>query len=241
MGCDIHPVIQARESFEHPWEFVEYCPAEYIETRNYDVLSCNPIWLGLKERNYQYFSVLAGVRNSGDITPIDQPRGFPKGFNPSRIPSIYGAYGATYDYDDNTSYDLGDHSFSWVSLRELIDYPYWNQTLRSETVRMLLPSYMRYQKALKRNPTKTLIYNYTNLPTLSPPYNDYVYISEDEAKNPSIATQMQSVFMKNVGVEVIVEYKLRDICSELYEHSIPWLLTLAPSPDDVRLVFGFDS
>lgn len=58
-------------------------------------------------RNYAVFSVLADVRNGYDITPISPPRGVP----------------ADFDGDEG---ELGDHSFSWVTLTEVLEWPHWD-------------------------------------------------------------------------------------------------------------------
>lgn len=63
----------------------------------------------LDARDYNFFAILANVRNGtwGDeLPPISGPRGLP----------------ADFQYDDPDSEWLGDHSFSWVTLRELLDY-----------------------------------------------------------------------------------------------------------------------
>lgn len=59
-----------------------------------------------EDRDYRTFALLAGVRNyttDPEITPISKPRGLPQdcGLNP----------------DDD---DLGDHSYSWLTLAELL-------------------------------------------------------------------------------------------------------------------------
>ena len=59
-------------------------------------------------RNYLVFAMLAGVRNSYDIKPISSPRGVPQDFI-------------------GDAFNLGDHSFSWVTLTEVIEWPYWEQ------------------------------------------------------------------------------------------------------------------
>lgn len=54
MGCDIHAHIEVK--VEGRWEHY----------------SCPPI-----QRNYRLFARICGVRNSGNITPISDPRGLP--------------------------------------------------------------------------------------------------------------------------------------------------------------------
>lgn len=58
-------------------------------------------------RGYNVFAFLAGVRNYSGVTPIASPRGLPDD---------------AVMADDGD--DLGDHSFSWLSLDELLAFDY---------------------------------------------------------------------------------------------------------------------
>ena len=55
-------------------------------------------------RNYELFTLLANVRSTGDIDPIYFPKGLPKDLD---LP------------EDITEDNLGEHSFSWLSLSEI--------------------------------------------------------------------------------------------------------------------------
>lgn len=146
MGCDIHSVVLRRAA--NTWEPVEP-PADLLErgTAPWD------------ERNYTLFGVLADVRDH-DVEPISWARGLPDDI-PNLLGSTYGEHRVAGQW-------MGDHSHSWVSARELRDYP-WD--------------------------------------AVHPTY-------------PALGT-------------------LREILTP--DRWIGWLLTLASDPDDVRLVFGFDS
>lgn len=60
-------------------------------------------------RGYNVFAFLAGVRNYSAITPIAEPRGLPA--DAVEAEDYGGAHG-------------GDHSYSWLSLDELMAYNY---------------------------------------------------------------------------------------------------------------------
>lgn len=57
-------------------------------------------------RSYGMFAFLAGVRNYSAITPISEPRGIPD------------------DADIEMQRDVGDHSYSWLSVDELLSFDY---------------------------------------------------------------------------------------------------------------------
>lgn len=62
-------------------------------------------------RNYAVFAMLAGVRNRYDLEPISAPRGLPA------------------DLRGEEDWEFGDHSHSWVTLREVLDWPGWAKPL----------------------------------------------------------------------------------------------------------------
>lgn len=97
MGCDIHGYCEVYK--DGKWEMVSGFPDTY-----------NPEKLGNEPyggRNYRLFSLLADVRNYGDIIPISQPRGVPKD--------------ASDDYKAIVKQWSGDgHSHSYLILDELL-------------------------------------------------------------------------------------------------------------------------
>lgn len=106
MGCDIHVVAEVRKN--GVWEL---SPVKIPDGRNY----CT-------------FGILANVRNghgfagfdTGDALPyISLPRGLPEDMSRELSEKLAHAY----DNEDDFFW-LGDHSFSWVTLREMLEYPY---------------------------------------------------------------------------------------------------------------------
>lgn len=95
MGCDIH--LNYQRKTEMGWEDVSF-PA--VEIDNYDT------WWPLGYRSYGLFGFLVGVRNYSHVPPLSNLRGLPDDFA----------------HDDET--DIGDHSFSWLSLEELTFFDY---------------------------------------------------------------------------------------------------------------------
>lgn len=116
MGCDIHIQIERRVKGTWqrvPWvdDFRRQYPQFYP-----DVYAESPLVMPdqFERRNYNLFGVLANVRNGtwGDpLPPIAAPRGAP---SDSSI------------HDDDL---LGEHSLSYVTLAELITYP-WDETVQ---------------------------------------------------------------------------------------------------------------
>lgn len=94
MGCDIHAIAQIKR--KDNWETIGQLDID---------------------RDYELFNILAGVRGDG-ADSISEPRGLPEDFR-----NI--GYHIEWNYDINTStlldgqWDLGDHSYSYITLKEL--------------------------------------------------------------------------------------------------------------------------
>jgi len=92
MGCDIHAMVERKGSPESTHWWVNRGDPE----------------IG---RNYQLFSILAGVR--GSYRPISEPRGLPEDKR-EECSDAFKAWLAEWGGDA--------HDASWVTLRELKDY-----------------------------------------------------------------------------------------------------------------------
>jgi len=112
MGCDIHLYTEIKHTVNNKEIWVnsdnwKYNP-QYIKD-NVDgeyMLEVEPIYT---HRNYELFSVLADVRNGGDMKYIVQPRGIPE--DVSEITKV-----------ESDKMDSDGHSHSWLTLQELINY-----------------------------------------------------------------------------------------------------------------------
>jgi hypothetical protein len=71
------------------------------------------------DRDYNVFSILADVRNGGAFVPIADPRGLPEDMSPQ-------LEGASVDQEEDGP-DLGEHSQTWLTLDEVLGYD-WDQT-----------------------------------------------------------------------------------------------------------------
>lgn len=96
MGCDIHAVVEARvcpfDSDYYTWKVLE------------DIVYIN--------RNYSLFTFLAGVRDTGEIDPISEPKGIPLNkYGEDDISPMFKAYIKSWGVDG--------HSHSWLSLKEM--------------------------------------------------------------------------------------------------------------------------
>lgn len=112
MGADIHGVVQERWRGNDGDRQNSWCSVMEVEG----------------ERNYALFSALAGVRNYNSVTPISKPRGLPDDFD------VIDGDVVKLTYSD-TEVWLGDHSHTWLTLEELLDWDGWDQDLGDGTLK----------------------------------------------------------------------------------------------------------
>jgi hypothetical protein len=139
MGTDIHLMLEVRrggkwetvndalipnhwyrEDGQHEWEKDKMIPVSEGGPRNYDAFAI----LG-DVRNGTGF---AGIKAGDGFTPLSSRRGIPE--DTEKI--VVYASDSEEDEDCEITAYLGEHSFSWLTLRELVaDDAYWNQSTLS--------------------------------------------------------------------------------------------------------------
>lgn len=204
MGCDIHPIVQVLKNNE--WTSIESPRPSGHK---------NPIWAGLCGRNYDLFAVLADVRNgfgfagvlTGErITPISEPRGLPDDFNAEEQSSSVAKY-------PDCDFWIGDHSFSWLLLKELNTYNWKMDHIKTGVITR--KQYEAWDKISPPESWSGHVWGRDVVCTITPT-EDYTHI--------------QVTWHQTIG----------ERCKEFVEHTLPWLNSLGKD-DEVRLVFGFDS
>ena len=116
MGTDIHIQIEIKR--EGKWEWVNKNLPDYINKHSYIPIS--------RDRNYHLFAILANVRNGSGFAGCDTGDGFNFISEPKGLPLDMDAK-LLIEQEENGI--LGDHSFSYVTLKELIDFD-WKQTTK---------------------------------------------------------------------------------------------------------------
>lgn len=217
MGCDIHVTVEKR--VDSKWTKVDpgmkpcwWCARS--DTQG-DCHWCQGTGETEKDwydgRNYPLFGILAGVREC-DIVPISEPKGLPADLAPASRPPLDGA----------------DHSFSWLTLREILDYD-WEQVYTYDKF-VDLPNY--------------IIWKHEGMPKswcggVSGGRVKIVGHSEMEeaAKDPrNFEDYTETMFY----TEVHWTESYRKVAKYFFEDLVSKLVTLG-DPGDVRIVFGFDN
>lgn len=120
MGCDIHTFVEKRNEDTKQWELVK---DDVFSLDNYDKeyykKDKSSVIFGW--RNYRMFSILNDVRNSCGIIPMyDTDRGFPDDISKE----------VEMEYDS-----CYDHSESYLTSKELIDFDYDKKATENESYR----------------------------------------------------------------------------------------------------------
>lgn len=246
MGTDIHCCIERRNA-TGAWEVVELPPELrspwYVEQSG---KSPDDGWYATHMRyqpydgrNYDLFAVLADVRNGSGfagcvtgerITPISEPRGFPEDLSPT-------VRAWAEDRDDLSDEErdamlwMGDHSFSWVTLAELLAYP-WD----SPHVKVGVIPLDKFAKRVAASDD-------------SQPSDWCGWISGQKIvvfQDAEARAQLASGgIVAPEGAEVHVQTSwtqpLATHSGDFVTRVVAGMKTLHPDPNCVRLVFGFDS
>lgn len=226
MGCDIHIYVEQRVN--GVWEQV----SDDIDNG----------------RNYDLFSILADVRNgrgfagvdTGDgYVPISEPKGMPEDVSKGLIENV------CWDYD---------HSHSYLSLRELIEYD-WTQ-VTTKRFQISAAGYYRWYTdyfgrrkgnmpnsfsgaVLGRNVTHI---SEGDMERLMPKLKE-LWPNPNYDPKPENAEELDSI-LKHKVVMAKFEQAYFKRCSGWWSESMPLLCSYVPeggSIDDVRIVFWFDN
>lgn len=244
MGCDIHLRVQKRVNGE--WLF-----AESLVYDKWSPDRLKPeVWY--KGRNYDLFAILANVRNghgfagcdTGDgFKPIADPRGLPNGLT-------------EYEKDgEDCEFWFGDHSYSWLTLAELLAYDWSQETNRRGWVTAEV-----YADVLRMREWDRYESPKESCGGISGPNIDHVSAQEMERKLTAIDTEAKAE-AKEVGdywsirktkmarlerTYAVLQWPVvyAEAAGTFYTRTIPRLIKLSTEvggPENVRIVFGFDS
>lgn len=229
MGTDIHMVAEVRR--DGRWEMVKDCL--------WDGYGGRKTFRPYTGRNYDLFAMLADVRNgygfAGSVTgdgfvPVVHPRrGIPDDADPETVEPGTDESGTVYE--DTFEY-LGDHSFNWLTVRELDAYD-WDQT----THKVGVFSESEYVNALRTGKPKSWSSGAwgQTIVTLTP--EQY----EEMLKGGPF--EKEGTLQRDPSKRYFIQHRwpitYRDHAEDFLK-SLDILRGLG-DPDDVRIVFGFDS
>lgn len=240
MGCDIHLIVEVKRG-DGAWHRVDPPEEDRDEwlgkqvhqnpTDRWYNVHWRKVWFD--DRNYNAFAILADVRNgygfagvkTGDgFEPISGPRGWPHDL------SEEGKKWVDDGGSDNDDLWPGDHSFSWVTLQELLDYDWTRKTEREGVIKQ--------EEWLNRMATGDA--------SRPDSFSGGIFgggittIDEREEIPAPEVTAGKAVYVRTYWKETYAEASGR-----LYSKLMPALQRLAVhegvEPSAVRLVFGFDS
>lgn len=237
MGTDIHMACEVRH--DGKWELVTdkvFKNSWYRPDSEYSWAQEEYTNVPYDSRNYNLFAILADVRNgrgfagvkTGEVfNPISTPKGYPADMCDELKGDI-----DYYNFDGGAGILSNEHSASWLTLKELLDYD-WNQMHRD-------CGYVhenQYRDFIMKG-------NHPESWSGGVGGSSVVHISEDEMVN-----LIQGRYPREDGKQYYTSCYFKaetykDASGGFYDDVIPVLQSLIPdggTAEDVRLVFDFDS
>ena len=231
MGCDIHLYVERRENGK--WTLVrEQVPNEefgecYDPHGTQLISQYSPsgkhVNVFYNHRNYNFFAILANVRNRRGCAemstrqgfkPISMPRGLPQDISPE-IKQLSDWWG------------IDGHSHSWLTVQELIEYD-WEQTVVSYGV-VTRPQYEEFvETGIRPDAYCEWIYG-RNIEVVSPAEMEAIIAdgADDDETRYYVCIRWSWTYREAVGDYV-------------FDTLFPTLKALG-DPDSVRIVFWFDN
>jgi hypothetical protein len=237
MGTDIHMACEVRRNGK--WELVKdrvFKNPWYRPDSEYSWAQEEYTNIPYDNRCYNLFAILADVRNGRGfagckIGEFFNPISYPKGYPEDMCDELRGDIDY-YDYDDRAGFLSNEHSASWLTLKELLDYD-WDQMHRNYGC-VCENTYRDFvMKGLHPNSWSGGVGG-----------SSIVHLSETE-----MVDLIQGRYPREEGKQYYTECYFiaetyKDASGGFYEDVIPVLKTLVPdggTTEDVRLVFDFDS
>lgn len=225
MGTDIHAQIEFQTK-DGKWHWLLSGLDKRVSTH-----WVNPVNI---DRNYDLFSILAGVRNgigfascdTGDgFNPISEPKGLPKDLSPE-LKKL-----------NETDYIFGDHNFSFLDAKELSSFN-WKQTTIKRGV-VSKEGYKQWLLTGKKSPSQySGGIDGKNIKTVSNAEMDDILLKEASTEFKYDTTEYFTV------VSWKVEYgECLDFRTSYLLRNLMWFVEDRIGDDiiNVRMVFGFDS
>lgn len=239
MGCDIHLQVERRSDGE--WERVPHAdlPCDWCDGARADCWRCKGAGHCVRAfydgRNYDVFAILANVRNgvgfagcdTGDgFVPIDDPRGWPDDLS-DEIRAVAEHEDDGLEWDDPQSYYMGDHSFTYVTVPELLAYD-WDRTTKKRGW-VGADAFEEFEREGRPSSWSSMVAGGSTM---------HVSNQEMRRRLEDGSARINTLTSYYTLVEWEVPY--RDSASYFLEALHRDILPLG-APDDLRLVFGFDS
>lgn len=238
MGCDIHIIAEVKPKknllqrlmfwtkppswkvnsarvFPNPWykegAEAEFQKGEYLATPE-------------DGRNYDWFSILADVRNGYGFAGVMTGQAFKVIAEPRGVP-----YDATKEWKETVErWDNDMHSKSYLTLEDFDSFD-WNQvTMKTGAVTLEQYNVLRKENSVP------------NVWCGSVSGQNIVTISQEDADN-HILHPIQELEGKTIYVQYYWPVIYRDWFEDKFENIIEPLRKLKSKNKDARLVFGFDN
>ena len=256
MGCDIHLIVEQRGE-DGAWHRVPHydrpcdsCDGKGKYESGNQCYSCDgkghAVQRHYDNRNYDVFAILANVRNGYGFAGVDTGDGFRPLTEGRGIPDDLCAeqrrpdepWPEGYDWHDKSgdwAYDLGEHSFTWLTYDELLDESYWSQTTKKRGW-VGVEGFQVFERDGRPDSWSGGISG-----------AGVEHISNQEMRRriaDGSALREKILTLRAPSYYTLVEWEIsyREVASFFLERMADVYLRIgAPNPEDIRITMGFDS
>lgn len=229
MGTDIHIAVEQRDD-AGVWEpaFDELF-TDYVEG---DDRSWVNTWGAPTQRDYSLFSVLSGLRAHGQfLHPVTR----------EVIPPVLANRTWPSDADVVEDYDLGDHTYTHATLRELVALP-WD-AIRLDPFVMREPPYLEWQKAGLSSPPP-YYYDFYDFDFGSRNRALEVTVTEEEylkGQPDALLNFVSRIALPDDNLLISGTRETRPVQDCAFRKWVDWMAAKCPDHDRVRVLIGYDS
>jgi len=224
MGCDIHLFTEMRDTPDSPWRSVKVTHACSCGGTTAGCYWCKGTGRRVyHDRNYSLFGQLADVRNYNGYEPVAEPRGLPDDLSPELRALFDERHGLDYDtVEEQYGSVPGDHTPSHLSVRELVEYR--DKHASSDMVWNGVVSWEEFKKLRERK--------YVGFPECWCAATSARTITQEEAEQLEDGTRPAVLVSWRTGY--------LEGCMSFWGEYLDELSKVG-GPDNVRIVFNFDS
>jgi len=240
MGCDIHIIAEVKENGKWKVNIDKVFKNSYFDPKNdYEPFQNEFSETPPGNRNYDWFSLLANVRNGYGFAGVKTGEGFTPIAFPKGVPKD-----ATQEWKKNVEeWDCDMHSHSYLSLEEFKNFDWTQVTIKAGVIS--LEQYKKLKDTAETPDSWSGGISGGNIVTVDSLTADKILNGKIKkiTKESKYGRPEETRAVEDWNI--YVDYRWPILYSDWFENNlkavVPAMEKLKEKYEDVRLVFGFDN